>query len=208
VLTDGLIVCQKRVYAEKCKKEPTRCLKCHGWNHLSYDCPQDFDTCGTCGGRHKTSTCSQVGVYCVSCRSNSHASWARTCPTFLSKCAEMDAKLLENQMPYFPTEETWTHVSQPPKPPPLATMPAAQPHASQHAGGWETVQHRKGKYRQATLPYGRRTPHPQEEHLQRPVPPCPGPSPATPPNNICLGPPARRGDTDGDEGPPPPDHPR
>ncbi len=29
ILTDGLIICQKRVYAEKCKKEPTWCLKCH-----------------------------------------------------------------------------------------------------------------------------------------------------------------------------------
>ena len=38
MLTNGLIVCQKHVYAEKCKKEPTRCLKCQGWGHLSYDC--------------------------------------------------------------------------------------------------------------------------------------------------------------------------
>jgi hypothetical protein len=53
VLTNGLIVCQKRVYAEKCKKEPTRCLKCQGWSHLSYTCPQVYDTCGMCGGRHK-----------------------------------------------------------------------------------------------------------------------------------------------------------
>ncbi|KAF8515306.1 hypothetical protein JB92DRAFT_2573786, partial [Gautieria morchelliformis] len=26
-------------------------------NHISYACPQEFNTCGTCGGRHKTSTC-------------------------------------------------------------------------------------------------------------------------------------------------------
>ena len=52
VLTDGLIICQKHVYAENCKKEPTQCLKCHGWGHLSYDCQQPFSTCGTCAGRH------------------------------------------------------------------------------------------------------------------------------------------------------------
>ena len=38
ILTNGLLVCQKRVYTEKCKKEPTRCLKCQGWDHLSYNC--------------------------------------------------------------------------------------------------------------------------------------------------------------------------
>ena len=27
ILTNGLVICQKRVYAVKCKKEPTRCLK-------------------------------------------------------------------------------------------------------------------------------------------------------------------------------------
>ena len=36
VLTNSLIICQKRVYAKKCKKEPTRCLKCHVWGHC-YD---------------------------------------------------------------------------------------------------------------------------------------------------------------------------
>ena len=44
ILTNGLLVCQKRVSAEKCKKEPTHCLKCQGWDHLSYNCMQDFDT--------------------------------------------------------------------------------------------------------------------------------------------------------------------
>ena len=34
ILTNGLVVCQKRVYAKKCKKEPTCCLKCQGWGHL------------------------------------------------------------------------------------------------------------------------------------------------------------------------------
>ena len=36
ILTDGLIIC----HAEKCKKEPTCCLKCHSWGHMSYNCQQ------------------------------------------------------------------------------------------------------------------------------------------------------------------------
>ena len=50
ILTNGLLVCQKRVYAEKCKKEPTCCLKCQGWDHLSYNCRLVHNTCGTCAG--------------------------------------------------------------------------------------------------------------------------------------------------------------
>ena len=59
ILTHCLIVHQKHVYAEKCKKEPTRCLKCHGWGHLSYDCAQPFDMCGTCAGRHRMASCKE-----------------------------------------------------------------------------------------------------------------------------------------------------
>ena len=58
ILTNGLLIFQKRVYAEKCKKEPTCCLKCQGWDHLSYNCMQVYDTCGTCTGWHRTSSCS------------------------------------------------------------------------------------------------------------------------------------------------------
>ena len=54
VLTEGIIICRKWVYAEKCKKEPIRCLRCHSWNHLTYTCPQKYDTWGTCGERHNT----------------------------------------------------------------------------------------------------------------------------------------------------------
>src|SRR6266481_1637942 len=67
ILTNGLVICQKRVYAEKCRKEPIHCLKCHGWGHLSYDCPQDFDTCRTCAGQHCTAGCTQRNkMRCIS----------------------------------------------------------------------------------------------------------------------------------------------
>src|SRR6266481_3826769 len=117
VLTSSLIICQKHVYAEKCKKEPTRCLKCHRWGHLSYDCMQKFDTCGTCAGRHCTPDCMN-GQWprCVSRWLEGHASWDRRCPIFICKCEELNARLTENSMPFFPTSEAWTHVQQPPRP--------------------------------------------------------------------------------------------
>ena len=46
MLTNCLIICQKRVYAKKCKKEPTRCLKCHGWDI----CPMTANNPSTLAG--------------------------------------------------------------------------------------------------------------------------------------------------------------
>ena len=42
-------------------------------------------------------------------------SWSRLCPVFIQKCKEMNGRLTENNMPYFPTDEPWTHILQPPK---------------------------------------------------------------------------------------------
>ena len=126
ILTNGLLVCQKRVYTKKCKKEPTCCLKCQGWDHLSYNCAQDFDTCRTCAGCHKTASCSPgVQLRCVSCRTEGHASWSRFCPAFNHKCDEMNGRLTKNAMPYFPTDEPWTHVVKPLKPPLYPPPPAS-----------------------------------------------------------------------------------
>ena len=135
ILTDGLIVCQKWVYTEKCRKEPTHCLKCHGWGHMSYNCPQHYDVCGTCTGHHHTPDCTnRAHPRCVSCQVTGHASWDRQCPTFTHKCEEMNARLTENQMPYFLMDELWTHISQPPRPlyqhPPV-TANASGPQSSQ-----------------------------------------------------------------------------
>ena len=111
MLTSGLVVCQKRVYNEKCKKEPTHCLKCQGWGHLSYDCMHTHDTCGTCAGRHRTASCMPgAPLRCVSCKISGHASWSQHCPTFNQKCEELNGRLTKNMMPYFPTGEPWTHV--------------------------------------------------------------------------------------------------
>src|SRR6266481_7904698 len=156
ILTSSLIVCQKHVYAEKCKKEPTRCLKCHGWGHLSYDCTQKFDTCGTCAGQHRTPDCMN-GQWprCVSCQLEGHASWDWWCPVFVCKCEELNSRLTENSMPFFPTSEAWTHVQQHPRPAfhyaqaaPIADSRPADP--------------QRRIYRQSTLPFPSSQQHPQD----------------------------------------------
>ena len=91
VLANGLFMCQKKVYAEKCKREPLQCLKCHGWNHMAATCPQQFDICNTCAQQHCTVDCVQLdNPHCVSCDCDGHASWDRACPTFMQKCTELN----------------------------------------------------------------------------------------------------------------------
>ncbi|KAF8808246.1 hypothetical protein BYT27DRAFT_7210952 [Phlegmacium glaucopus] len=41
--TTGLVICNKRVSVSKYKKEPIRCLKCQGWNHIAAECVSKED---------------------------------------------------------------------------------------------------------------------------------------------------------------------
>jgi len=47
-LSSGLSICNKKIQVEKVKKEPTRCLKCQGWNHHAYECISTVDKCSNC----------------------------------------------------------------------------------------------------------------------------------------------------------------
>ena len=199
ILTNGLVICQKRVYAVKCKKEPTRCLKCHGWGHMSYDCQQPFDICGTCADRHRTTACNNRDrPRCVSCKAEGHTSWSRRCPVFLNKCLEMDARMTENQMPYYPTTEPWTHTLRPPKPAPPAPRPA-QPQYQTQAQPRDTgtirtaIGAQRQTYKQSTLSF----PHVQAAPRQgnepgatsptRPPPPAQNELPANDANGTPTG---------------------
>jgi hypothetical protein len=130
--TEGLLICNKKVSVAKFKKEPIRCLKCHGWNHIASECNQLLDRCGTCGAEgHRTSACTNADTsHCINCKTDDHPSWSRNCPTFLRKCQEYDAKHPENNLPYYPSStDPWTWSSTP-QPPPIANQiprPASPP---------------------------------------------------------------------------------
>ena len=74
----GLTVCQRRVKVAKPKKEPIRCMKCHNWNHVAWECIAQGDTCGMCGENdHWTKDCTnKEKKHCVSCETDDHASWS------------------------------------------------------------------------------------------------------------------------------------
>ena len=112
----GISICGAKLYPTKLKQEPTQCMKCRGWGHFASECSKDASTCGTCGGEHRTSDCSEAGKrYCVSCRSDAHASWDRNCPEFLKRCTWYDEKHPDNNLRFFPTDESWTQEVRPAK---------------------------------------------------------------------------------------------
>jgi hypothetical protein len=109
LIRDGMIIFGNRVRPFKQKQEPTQCLKCRLWGHFASECIVDEDICGTCGDLHRTSSCTSKGRrFCVSCKSNNHASWDRNCPEFVRRCVLMDECIPENLMPFYPTDQDWT----------------------------------------------------------------------------------------------------
>jgi hypothetical protein len=130
-ITNGLLICNRKCQVEQTRREPTRCLKCQGWNHFAKDCAEDKDTCGNCAGSHRTSSCAVNERACASCKTKDHASWSRTCPTFTRKLAEYNNRNPDNSLHYFPTADVWTWLTVD-KPPPVATATApALPMAAQ-----------------------------------------------------------------------------
>ena len=108
-LSNGISICNKKIRTEKVKKEPTRCLKCQGWNHFAYECDSLSDKCSNCAGNHRTSQCPDpCRQRCVSCSTDDHASWSRICPVYLRKVTDCNSRNPENLLHFFPTSEPWT----------------------------------------------------------------------------------------------------
>ncbi|KAF8234339.1 hypothetical protein L208DRAFT_1549999 [Tricholoma matsutake] len=113
-ILDGLVIYNKKVSVTKCKREPIRCLKCQGYNHVVHKCIISRDICARCGENHRTSDCSVSTLLCTPCGIHGHASNDQTCPTFLRKCTEHNERNPENLFPFYPSTETWTWEAAPP----------------------------------------------------------------------------------------------
>jgi hypothetical protein len=113
-IRDGLYICGLRIHPSRLKHELMQCMKCRQWGHFAHACTANTDTCGTCGGEHRTSNCSnKEKIFCVSCKSDDHASWDQECPEFRRRCAQFNENYPENNLPYFPTDEDWTLTERP-----------------------------------------------------------------------------------------------
>jgi hypothetical protein len=154
-ITNGLYICNRRCHAERVKREPTRCLKCQGWNHFAKECTEEQDRCGNCTKNHRTSDCpTPLTRACVSCKTDDHASWSRECPTFVKKQNEFNDRNPENTLQYIPTADpwTWTASAQPSQPqtqPPSSRPPInrekSQP-PKKHQGSRQTDSYVPRKY--------------------------------------------------------------
>ncbi|PIL24452.1 transcription factor [Ganoderma sinense ZZ0214-1] len=117
LISSGLTLAGKRVSARKNLAEPVRCAKCHRYDagHLARDCPQQNDTCGTCGRAHRTSECTRQDPRdhkCVVCNKSGHATWSRDCPEFIDRLRRADARHPENRLRFFPTTDPDSWVPQ------------------------------------------------------------------------------------------------
>lgn len=116
---DGITMRQLKLWPKKNRKEPIRCAKCQHYGHIAKECIKNGDVCANCGNNHRTSDCTTKDKqFCTSCESNEHSSWDRNCPTYSKRCEETNRRYPDNSMPDFPTNEEWTQVSAPPRPPP------------------------------------------------------------------------------------------
>ena len=109
-ITNGIYICNRRCHTERVKREPTRCLKCQGWNHFARECMEEKDRCSNCTLNHRTGDCPTPHCRrCVSCKTDGdHASWSRECPTFIRKLSDFNNRNPENALQYIPTAEPWT----------------------------------------------------------------------------------------------------
>lgn len=140
LLALGLYIANKKVDVQKCKTEPTRCLKCQGWNHFAKECIANDDTCGKCAEvGHRTKDCTSPFNRCVSCKSDDHASYDRNCPTLLRKQEVKDKNNPENVMPFIPTDAPWTWNKSGNK---------TSPQLDRGTGPPPTIRHRVGSQRQ------------------------------------------------------------
>jgi hypothetical protein len=80
-ILNGLVICNKKVSVTKCKREPVRCLKCQGYNHIANKCIIQRDICARCGGSHRTNNCSESTLLCTPCSTCGHTSNDQPCPT-------------------------------------------------------------------------------------------------------------------------------
>ena len=162
-IRDSLTIEGKKVLVYRTYPEPMRCFRCQGLQkHLTNECPEMQDTCGTCGKHnHRTPQCTETNAdnfYCVNCRNHGHASWSRECPTFVLEKERLRAQHPDHGCKYFPINNdpsTWPDPESPQQPqtnnnntaqtPPPRLSPHSQQTQAPADDTWTTINRRHPK---------------------------------------------------------------
>ena len=158
-ISNGTTICNRRCRTERVRREPLRCLKCQGWNHMARDCTETKDKCSNCAENHRSEECGQLKslTRCVSCQTSNHASWSRECPTFLRKVEELNERNPENRLPFFPTTEPWTWTVGNTNPSPATTTNNAQKKGNTNSKKQEKAKEPPRRYNTNAPDYARWT---------------------------------------------------
>lgn len=126
----GRLDCSEVVF-RKPRQEPTRCLKCQRYGHKAVKCKKSVDSCSQCGGNHRSAACDMRDLkYCVSCDSDTHCSYERSCPVFRAECERFNQRRPENRSRFYNTAKDADSHSMPSRPihhPASATLADAMP---------------------------------------------------------------------------------
>ncbi len=189
LLTEEVIIDDRVVTVMKDKREPIRCSKCQLYGHVKATCTAESPRCSTCAKTdHPSSSCSNRNLpSCVNCGPTStHPSHSRECPDFTRRCKELDSRLHENSLPYFPTAEPWTwsshsHTPPPPaaSPPPITIIPTGSNQKQRRNANNTTNPHFTAPSRSPS-----RDPRSRTRHPLPPRPPTPASQPIPPPTTV------------------------
>lgn len=135
ILSKGAFILDKKTVPKKPKREPIRCLKCQCFGHERRNCPSDSSRCARCNGPHETNDCKVPprSIECANCH-GSHPSYDRDCPKFREKCDQLDARCPENNLAFYPTDESWSWATIDQQPRATPPQPPLRNHQTQRPG--------------------------------------------------------------------------
>lgn len=117
-LKEGIIIQGRRLRCHKTFNGPMRCYHCQRYGHMAINCSSRNKPgrCPACAGAHSNDQCTEKETgnsKCANCNTTGHLVWDPSCPTYKQEVEKTLQKRREAQYKYYPTDEVWTHETDP-----------------------------------------------------------------------------------------------